>query len=63
MLADQTNCVGETAITIVLSNIAPRISRTTSESASDVGGASVRVAALSETVDTPPVRDLPMSQL
>ena len=37
MLADQTNCVGETAITIVLSNIAPRISRTTSESASDVG--------------------------
>ena len=23
MLADQTNCVGETAITIVLSNIAP----------------------------------------
>jgi|RhisoiCoNPM_1038542.scaffolds.fasta_scaffold32711_1 hypothetical protein len=37
MLVNQTDCVGEMAITIVLSNIGRRISRTTSEFASDVG--------------------------
>jgi hypothetical protein len=53
MLVNPTDYVGETAITIVLSNIARRTTRTTLDSASDVGGASVGLAARSKTIDSP----------